>query len=114
MTAPTPDDVDGGKSDEQNDRAAPTGVATITTDPLALDIETAAIPHSGTIALKIRGADEHPGDGVCLKAYLSGEDAERLAMDLYQSADQIAGDEPTHADETPTPQATETPMQNSE
>lgn len=109
MTADQPDDVDRGKSDEQDEHAAATGVATITTDPLALDIEAAAIPHSGTIALKIRGTD-----GVCLKAYLSDEDAERLAMDLYQSAEQIAGDEPTHDEETPTPHASETPMQNTE
>jgi len=114
MTANQSDDVDGRKSNEQDGHAAPTGVATVTTDPLQLDIETAAIPHTDSVTLRIRGADEHPGDGVCLKAYLSAEDAERLAMDLYQAADQIAGDEPTHADETPTPQASETPMQNSE
>jgi hypothetical protein len=44
MTTNQSDDVDGGKSDEQDEHAAPTGVATITTDPLQLDIETAAIP----------------------------------------------------------------------
>jgi len=85
-TDDTPQDGEN-VTDAENGPATPAGVATITTDPIQLRFDVDSTPNTDSVTLRIRGADEHPGDGLSLKAYLSDEDAERLATELYQAAD---------------------------